>query len=134
MLVVLVVIVVTLFGRPILKFLASFWIKTYKAERADAEIDFQSVADISLYVPQFKVDSLNYPVLACYIDDLNTKWVGWSDPADPSYDKHNLIFDIPHDRMKPKRSETADEARRKVSPLFSIVKSWSRTQEQAKAQ
>lgn len=141
-LVLLVIFVVTFFGRSILNFFASFIRATYKAGRVDAQIDFENVAEISMYVPQFKVGALNYPVLACDVDEVNTSWIGWSDPSDPVYDNHNLIFDVQHKKMKRLKSEmfsrTASggigvkSSHRKASPLFSIVKSWSRSQDSAK--
>ena len=141
-LVLLIIFVVTFFGRSIIKFFASFITTTYQAGGVDAQIDFQNVAEISLYVPQFKVGSLNYPVLACDVDELNTSWIGWSDPSDPSYDKHNLIFDVSHENMKRQKSETitrnasgiggVETMHRDASPIFSIVKSWSRSQENTK--
>ena len=141
-LVLLIIFVVTLFGRSIINFFASFITTTYKGGGVDAQIDFQNVAEISLYVPQIKVGSVNYPILACAVDDVNTSWIGWSDPSDPSYDKHNLIFDVPHENLKRQRSETIVRnasvgggvvtSHREASPIFSIVKTWSRSQENAK--
>lgn len=143
-LVLLIIFVVTFFGRSILNFFASFIRATYKAGRVDAQIDFENVAEISMYVPQFKVGALNYPVLACDVDEVNTRWIGWSDPSDPSYDKHNLIFDVPYENMKRQKRETAkrsasggndvNSSHREASPIFSIVKSWSRSQDSAKLQ
>jgi hypothetical protein len=104
----------------------------------DAQIDFQNVAEISLYVPQFRIGRLQFPVLACDIDDLNANWVGWNDPNDPSYDKHNLIFDVEYENMRRQknsaRMSSATDGRgveasfSGPSPIFSIVKSWSRDQ------
>jgi hypothetical protein len=136
-LVLLIMFVVTSFGRSILTFVASFIKATYRAGRVDAQIDFQNVAEISLYVPQFKVGSLNYPVLACDVDEVNSSWIGWSDPSDPTYDKHNLIFDVPRKNMKRQSAmikgnasggDGVETSHREASPIFSIVKSWSRSQ------
>jgi hypothetical protein len=98
----------------------------------DAQIDFQNVAEISVYVPQFDLGALQFPVLACDVDDLNKDWIGWRDPNDPSYDKHNLLFDIPFEGMKREQNTPSmrlgvDSTR--TTPVFSVVKSWSRAQE-----
>jgi len=142
--VLLVVFVATFFGRSIFTFLAGFITKTYKSGGVDAQIDFQNVAEISLYVPQFRLGALNYPVLACDIDEMNTDWIGWSDPSDPSYDKHNLIFDVPHENMKRQKMNTITKSNsegngveaqdKAASPIFSIVMSWSRGQEKTKTE
>ena len=85
---------------------------------------------------------LHHHILACAVDDVNTSWIGWSDPSNPSYDKHNLIFDVPHKNLKRQRSETIVRnasvgvgvvtSRRDTSPIFSIVKTWSRSLENTK--
>jgi len=54
-----------------------------------------------------------------------------------SYDKHNLIFDVPHANMKRQRNKSirassgdgVEASYESWSPLFSKVKSWSREQQ-----
>mmetsp|Transcript_29806 Transcript_29806/g.49189 ORF Transcript_29806/g.49189 Transcript_29806/m.49189 type:complete len:964 (-) Transcript_29806:41-2932(-) len=137
--VILVLFVVTLFGRSFYHLIIGFFKGIYEPDGVDAQIDFQNVAEISLYVPQFRLGALQFPVLACDVDDLNTNWVGWNDVANPSYDNHNLIFDVPHENMRRQKNQkitsaVADDNAVEAShleafPIFSIVKSWSRDQE-----
>jgi hypothetical protein len=125
---------VTFLARPIFLFFAGFVSKTYTPNGVDAKIDFKNVVEISVYVPQFTVDAFNFPILACDIDDINTNWIGWSDSTDLSYDKHNLIFDVPHENMKrqnvhhntlnsePSMGEV--KTNKSESLIFSLVKTW----------
>jgi len=53
-------------------------------------------------VPQIKVGGFPFPCLACDIDRIDQSLIGWNDPAH-SYDKHNLIFDVPWKGMPRKK-------------------------------
>jgi hypothetical protein len=134
-LVLVILFFATFLARPIFLFFAGFVTKTYRPKGVDAKIDFKNVVEISIYVPQFKVDDFNFPVLACDIGGINTDWIGWSDPTDPSYNKHNLVFDVPHENMKRQNGhesivndgvmtvngKTESEPQ---APIFSLVKTW----------
>lgn len=86
-----------------------------------------------MYVPQFDVGNFSYPVIACDVDKLNTEWIGWKDAQDETYDKHNLIYDVPYEGMKRRQFEKAnsDAPFLPKFPVFSPVKSWSRAQDEA---
>jgi hypothetical protein len=63
--------------------------------------------------------------------------IDWTDPTDPSYNKHNLIYDIPCERMprmaggteaeEVKEDEVVDSTkyRKTKRPIYAVVKSWS---------
>lgn len=97
-------------------------------------IDFHNVAEISAYVPQFKIGAFQYPVLACNVDNFVKTWIGWTDPTAPSYDQHNVIFDVPTEGMRQKtdrgmdlEDSPGDEVELSTHdkwPIYSIVKSW----------
>uniref|UniRef100_A0A7S1GL09 Uncharacterized protein n=1 Tax=Cyclophora tenuis TaxID=216820 RepID=A0A7S1GL09_CYCTE len=131
----LTLVLLGVFGGSLLVFLRSFIQGTYEPDGKDAHINFHNVAEISAYVPQFKIGAFQYPVLACDVDDFVKTWIGWTDPAAPSYDQHNLIFDVPTEGMRDKTqrgedlAETVeDEIERSIlerRPIYSIVKSWA---------
>ena len=134
----LIMIIGGIFGGSALTFMLGFVKGTYQPSGKNAHIDFHSVAEISAYVPQFKIGAFQYPVLACNVDNFVKTWIGWTDPSSPSYDFHNLIFDVPYEGMREKtergvdyqNEEEVDDAAGAVEvslrprPIYSIVKSW----------
>jgi len=134
-----------MFGRSILSAIQVYFKVNYKPEGKDAQIDFQNVSNIHAYIPQIFWGGLQYPVLACDVNQVNKDWIGWIDPTDPSFDKHNIIYDFQHKRIK-KQIENQERGNlvsirdsvgsdvevtssmTQFNPAFSIVKSWSRAQ------
>mmetsp|Transcript_12868 Transcript_12868/g.19940 ORF Transcript_12868/g.19940 Transcript_12868/m.19940 type:complete len:954 (+) Transcript_12868:123-2984(+) len=128
--VLLSVFVVTIFGRSLYKTVVGCFRGVYEPEGRDAQIDFQNVAGISVYIPQFKLGALQFPILACDVDHVNNEWIGWNDEADPSFDNHNVIFDIPYEGLSRNKHESPGNIELDyTSPIFSLVKSWSRVQD-----
>lgn len=74
----------------------------------------------------------HFPLLACNIDNIDVRLIGWKDPnchntSDPhrNYDSHNMIYDVPG--VYRSRSETGNESsmpreEKKDRPVFSVVK------------
>lgn len=137
------IFIVFAFGGNLLRYLFSLFRGSYKPEGDDQQVDYSSVTTINGYIPQLRVGSYAYPLLACDIDDVNQSLIGWNDPG-VSYDAYNLIFDVSHDSLKRstklvgstrkwgklkdhdeyKEKSDRDELK-KVTPIFSIVKHWS---------
>ncbi|CAB9497647.1 protease [Seminavis robusta] len=125
------------FLKEIRLFVSSLMRPTYKPTLAKSQrIDFSSNERMVAYIPQIKVESLMYPLLACDVDGIDQDMIGWSDPRH-SYDRHNLIFDVPRinqrrrmtisitpdqieDNNGGKKSSSANNAGER--PIFSIVK------------
>jgi len=82
----------------------------------DQELNFSEESDIRAYVPQFRLPGFSYPLIACDLSQMDTKLVGWVDPSDKSYDKHNITHDI---LLQP------DEDFVPSTELFSVTKHWS---------
>ena len=104
----LVLFVIVVFGGTIYKTVVGLFRETYRPSGRDAKIDFRNVAEISVYVPQQSIGAFQFPVLFCDVDDMNKEWIGWTDPEDETFDTHNLIFDVPFDRMKRQKSEPSE--------------------------
>lgn len=127
--VVLLSVSVIIFGRSLIKPVVGCFMGVYKPEGRDAQIDFQNVSGISVYIPQFKLGALQFPILACDVKHVNKDWIGWNNKADLSFDSHNVIFDIPDDSISRHKHETPGNIEIDyTSPIFSLVKSWSRVQ------
>lgn len=98
----------------------------------DQHIDFSSEG-IAAYVPQFKIGAFQYPFIAADISNLDVTMIDWNDPDESSYDKHNLIFDVPFEgathRKKGDNESSgviADSTYVKPTrPVFAVVKSWN---------
>jgi len=150
-LVALVAFTVLVFGVDFVKFVQSFFRGTYSPVGAQQEVDYSSNAEIYGYVPQIRLPSLPFPLLACDVDDIFQGLIGWND-TNNSYDAHNMIFDVPWEGMKRRtrisgntrntgqindQSEYAESAMTESSrlisesnPVFSIIRhyppSWLR--------
>lgn len=139
----LIAFLVIAFGGTIVNFLIRFFKGTYKPQGADQSIDFSSVPDIDGYVPQVKVSSSFFPLLACDVDDIDTSLIGWNDPG-TSYDEYNLIFDVPYENMRRSKKITGGTRRltrisdhpeyklnegnkADATPIFSIMKHYRRS-------
>jgi len=139
----LIAFAVIVFGGNILKLIMSLFKGVYKPTGQDQKIDFSSIKDIDGYIPQVRIGSYAYPLLACDIDDVDQTLIGWNDPG-TSYDEYNMVFDVDHSSRKRKskiagstrfcgklrshtdyqRSDSHDENEK---PIFSIVKQWDLT-------
>jgi hypothetical protein len=96
---VLIAFFVIFFGSSSLRIFSSLFRNTYTASGAKQNVDFSSNPDIPAYVPQIKLPSFPFPLLACDIDAIYQELIGWNDEA-KSYDHYNLIFDVPYEGMK----------------------------------
>lgn len=81
------------------------------------------------YVPQLVVSGFNFPLITCNVDDIDVGLIGWSDPNGQeekehlNYDKHNLIYDVPHEILHRSRNVAADHGgEKKGRPIFSVIK------------
>lgn len=74
----------------------------------DQKIDFSNVPEISAYIPQIRNRNFPWPLLACDIDGVPDTLIGWTDSHN-SYDVHNLIYDVPYEGSKRKRSPTVPD-------------------------
>lgn len=82
------------------------------------------------YIPQLEVPSLGFPLLACNIDDIDVRLIGWKDPnrSDENehhrYDSRNIIFDVANEKLHRSRFGTIEQScdRKSDRPIFSVVK------------
>uniref|UniRef100_A0A7S4IST2 Uncharacterized protein n=1 Tax=Odontella aurita TaxID=265563 RepID=A0A7S4IST2_9STRA len=66
-----------------------------KRQDQDNLIDFNTEnLGVQAYIPHVIHPAFDFPLLACDIDEMDQKLIGWNDPIH-SYDFHNLIFDVP---------------------------------------
>ncbi|KAL7559514.1 hypothetical protein ACA910_010325 [Epithemia clementina (nom. ined.)] len=99
-----------LFGNSGFAAFVSFFRHNYKPSGKVQRIDFSANPEIFAYVPQIKLPSFPFPLVACDIDDLHKELIGWADET-RSYDYYNLLFDVPYEGMK--RTERMDSNSRK---------------------
>ena len=139
--VVVVSFFVLSFGRDVVTYIMSLFVGMYRPVGKDQKIDFSNVKDIDGYIPQVK-GPYAYPLLACNIDDVDQSLIGWNDPG-TSYDKYNMILDVPYEDMKrsqiiegstrhyvriknhPEYTESPNDGSEEERPIFRIVKHWS---------
>lgn len=129
------------FGSSTVHLLLSQFSNSYKPTGKDQNIDFSNVKGIEAYIPQILIGSYAFPLLACNIDDVDQKYIGWNDPG-TSYDEYNMLFDIKYSGLK--RSEKiagstrhydkihnhknfrdSDNADKTSKPIYSIVKQYT---------
>jgi len=139
----IVAFAVIAFGGALMKFIKSLFKSVYSPVGQDQKIDFSSIRDIDGYIPQVRVGSYSYPLIACDIDDIDLTLIGWTDPG-TSYDEYNVTFDVNHKSISRKTKiegstrkygklrnhkdfrESADYDE-DVNPIFSVVKQWDLT-------
>ncbi|KAL7535279.1 hypothetical protein ACHAXR_006394 [Thalassiosira sp. AJA248-18] len=128
--------VVVLGGRIIRKSLSMFR-GVYEPRGWNQHKDFSSGVGLESfgYIPQLDVIGFHFPLLACNVDGIDVRLIGWKDPNAPNemdphrkYDNHNLIFDVPHDSLHRSRNVAVDGSSMscvgegKIRPIFSLVK------------
>ncbi|KAL9178347.1 hypothetical protein ACHAXT_001775 [Thalassiosira profunda] len=151
-LVLLILYCVFILGQGTIRLVLSLVRGVYKPKGRDQRKDFSSgVGSESFgYIPQLEVPGFHFPLLACNIDDIDVRLLGWKDPnsqksSDPhrNYDNNNLIFDVPRPALHRSRNVAADEngatsEERTTRPIFSVAKhyppKWAmQAKEEAKA-
>lgn len=134
----IILYLVGVLGRSILKNVLSYWKGVYSPSGVDQKKDFSSIISIETfgYIPQIHVPGFAFPFLACDVDGVDVNLIGWRDPnlhneKEPhkNYDSHNLILDVPTDKMNRYRHKSLKELSGSGSdignrPIFSIVKHW----------
>ena len=81
------------------------------------------------------VPGFHFPLLASNIDDIDVRLIGWKDPncyneSDPhrNFDNHNLIFDVPNEKLHRSRNEAVDLSKSREAslgrPIFSVIKQY----------
>ena len=86
-----------IFGNDLFIFIFGLNVANERDIIRDQHIDFSCVEDIPTYVPQVKREGFLFPFLACIVDGIDKKHIGWEENGS-SYDKWNLIFEFPHPR------------------------------------
>ena len=105
-------------------------------------IDFSAVNEIFGYVPQIKLAEFDHPLLLCDVDEVDHDLIGY-DMRNESYDRYNIIYDVPYEGMKRNHFENSyvetesgekkvakpvsagdGNGRGRTTPIFSIVKQW----------
>lgn len=87
------------FGADVFSSILSQFKSIYSPAGMSQKIDFSSNEEIYGYVPQIKLPSFPFPLLACDVDDIYQGLIGWND-KNHSYDRWNMIFDVKYDGMK----------------------------------
>ena len=120
------------FSRIVLSYFRTMFAKTYKPSGRATDLRFSDLPEIYGYVPQVKLFGSNYPALICDISTIDENLIGWIDPA-YSYDRHNMIFDVPGVRQKVMKhrqslmrsaSRDGEEEKGRKASIFSIVCDW----------
>jgi hypothetical protein len=128
------------FGPNIFVFVKSLFSGTYQPIGQDQHVDFSSVPDIDGYIPQIKVGSYAYPLIAADIDYIDQSLIGWNDPG-RAYDESNMLFDVNFGDRRVKREKIVGSTRHNkmikdhkdfkellvdddTKLIFSIVKQW----------
>ena len=96
------------------EYVKSYFEGDYEPSGEDQNIPYSSVASISAYVPQVRTDQLNFPLLACSIDDIDPRLIGFTDPYN-SHQTWSLMKDFPSEELKVR-------AKDHTKPILSIVK------------
>jgi hypothetical protein len=65
---------------------------TYEPCGDDMGINFSDVAAITCYIPQIESSVFSYPLLACNLDAIDRKLLGWTDPERP-HDFYDITKD-----------------------------------------
>jgi len=137
----LVLYIVMVLGRRIILTAISFVRGVYEPSGYNQHKDFSSGIGLETfgYIPQLEVPGFHFPLLACNIDDIDVKLIGWKDPncgdenegdEHRNYDSHNLIFDVPHAETLHRSRHEATQVKsiphggKKGRPIFSIVKQY----------
>mmetsp|Transcript_2051 Transcript_2051/g.3256 ORF Transcript_2051/g.3256 Transcript_2051/m.3256 type:complete len:974 (-) Transcript_2051:276-3197(-) len=110
---ILIVVVMLKYFWSTIDYIVSWFKSTYEPSGDDQNIEYSAVPSISAYVPQVVDDEFNFPLLACKIDCIDPRLIGWSDPLRP-HDFWNLIHEFPAD--------LEEKARNEEQPILSIVK------------
>lgn len=109
----LIVVVLLKYTWASMEYVMSWFKSSYEPSGVDQGINYSVVPSISAYVPQVVDDNFNFPLLACKVDSIDPKLIGWSDPL-RTHDAWNLIHDFPNDLEEKARSEK--------QPILSIMK------------
>ena len=90
----------------------SIFVGTYEPSGVLYGTDFSDVPGevFEAYVPQIQAKGFLYPIIACDITGLDSKFVGWRD-EDGDHSEHVLFTDLP-----------AEATTKKNAPIFSIMK------------
>jgi hypothetical protein len=91
----------------------------YCREDKPRNLNFSETPGIYGYIPQVKLEGALYPTLFCDISKISHTLIDWEDPADPTKNIHNAIYDLPGLNKK------SD-----YESIFSIVKEWGPLQNQ----
>lgn len=127
----LILYCISVLGGSIVRRLISIFRGTYEPRGCNQQKDFSNGIGLETfgYVPQLAVSGFNFPLIICNVDDINVGLIGWRDPNGQeenehfNYDKHNLIYDVPHDTLHRSRNVAADHGgKKKGRPIFSVVK------------
>ena len=118
--------------RIVIAYIRETFFKSYKPIGKATDHRFSDLPEIFGYVPMVKLFGSNYPALIADISTIDPGLIGWSDPLH-SYDRHNMIFDVPGMRKKiiqRRRSlargerDYGEEERGRKASIFSIVCDW----------
>mmetsp|Transcript_5812 Transcript_5812/g.13266 ORF Transcript_5812/g.13266 Transcript_5812/m.13266 type:complete len:1004 (-) Transcript_5812:1353-4364(-) len=134
-LILLILYFVVILGQQIFSTVLSLVKGMYKPKGCTQHKDFSSGIGLEsfAYIPQLERSGFHFPLLACNIDDIDVKLIGWKDPncrnktnEHRNYDNHNLIFDVPHEKLHRSRHVPRDRSKPREGgndrPIFSVVK------------
>jgi len=91
---VVCILAYVIMGSTIIEFFTKKKKSTYDPESTkDQYIDFSCNEEIFGYVPQVDVKGLQFPLLACDIDDIDSNLIYWEDDEN-GFDFWNIIYDV----------------------------------------
>ena len=95
--------------------------------RIDVKCKYSKQQDIHAYIPQIKIPGYQFPVLLCNVDGVQ-RFVGWQNSKNPSYDNHNILFDVKTVKRniiyKRSSSDLTNSDAKHENKTFSVVKFW----------
>lgn len=125
--IIIIIYTFVMFLPPILRLFKELFVGASEEFGMDQKIDFSCNTEIPGYVPQTFLKDTTYPLLLCDTSNIENELIGWNSEQE-SYDKHNLVFDLPYNGI-PQRNKEVDrienDNEEDSKPLiFSIVKQY----------
>lgn len=111
-----ITVIYTLFKSEVTAGIAGYFVPTYEPSGEIYGTDFSDVPGeiFPAYVPQVKTKGFAHPLVACHVQDVPKRFIGWRDPRDDNADyvEHNLIYEVP------------ESVRNGENMVFSVIRHW----------
>lgn len=81
------------FRRSLLGKIRNIFKGTYRTDEKDSKQRYSDQENIRAYIPQIRHPNFDHPLIACSIDGVNTRHIGWSDPK-RDHSRYSMSKDI----------------------------------------